>query len=245
MTTLIFTIIILFFIALVVSFILARKFSASKYENSNVELRCTIFTTIFSPILTTLSVVFVVCTLQIEYKNSKQDKYNTEFSILFGEMKDFINNLSVEIKYNERSENPITISKMEVIDELAYYLKRGKKVRQLYAEEVSQINFTVSKDNAWFTTELDDFYIENGKCYQIKIRPDLECQYFENINIRFRNIFKPIFELLANVDNEHRETHKYLFASYMNKNLFEAYLTTRWKEQYIPDTLSELINLCY
>lgn len=54
-------------------------------------------------------------------------------------MKDFINDLSVEIKYNERSENPITISKMEVIDELAYYLKRGEKVHQLYAEDAAQI----------------------------------------------------------------------------------------------------------
>ena len=53
--------------------------------------------------------------------------------------------MSVEIKYNERSGNPITISKMEVIDELAYYLKRGEKVRHLYAEDASQINFIISK----------------------------------------------------------------------------------------------------
>ena len=100
---------------------------------------------VITPVLTVLSVILVVYTLQIDSKNSKQDKYNTEFSILFAEMKDFINDLSVEIKYNERSENPITISKMEVIDELAYYLKRGEKVRQLYAEDASQINFIISK----------------------------------------------------------------------------------------------------
>lgn len=242
MTTLILTLIILVLIAFVVSFVLSRKFAAPKYEKSNAELRCTIFTTIFTPVLTMLSVVLVVCTLQLDYKNSKQDSYNTEFSMLFAEMKDFINSLSVEIKYNEHSEKPITISKMEVIDELAYYLKRGEKVRQLYAEEVSQINFSVSKSNTWLTTEIDDFYIENGKCYQIKIRPELERQYFESINKRFRNIFTPIFELLDNVDNEHRETHKHLFASYMNKNFLEAYLTTRWKEQDIPDTLIEIMS---
>lgn len=160
-------------------------------------------------------------------------------------LKDFINDLSVEIKYNERSENPITISKMEVIDELAYYLKRGEKVRQLYAEDASQINFIISKDNTWFTTGLDDFYIEKGKCYQIKMRSELECQYFESVNKRFRNIFKPIFDLLDNTDNEHRETHKHLFASYMNKNSFEAYLTTRREKQDIPKTLEELIELSY
>lgn len=152
MTTLILTLIILVLIAFVVSFVLSRKFAAPKYEKSNAELRCTIFTTIFTPVLTMLSVVLVVCTLQLDYKNSKQDSYNTEFSMLFAEMKDFINSLSVEIKYNEHSEKPITISKMEVIDELAYYLKRGEKVRQLYAEEVSQINFSVSKSNTWLTT---------------------------------------------------------------------------------------------
>ena len=238
-------IIFLFLIALAVSFVLAKKFSSPKYQKSNIEMSCTIITTIITPVLTVLSVILVIYTLQIDSKNSKQDKYNTEFSILFAEMKDFINNLSVEIKYNERSENPITISKMEVIDELAYYLKRGEKVRQLYSKEIAQISFPISNDNTWFTTELDDFYIENGKCYQIKKRPELECQYFEAINKRFRNIFKPIFDLLDNTDNEHRETHKHLFASYMNKNSFEAYLNTRWEKQDIPKTLIELIDLSY
>ena len=48
-------------------------------------------------------------------------------------------------------------------------------------------------------------------------------------------------------NNEHRETHKQLFASYMNKNCFEAYLETRWKPQNFPDTgvLVELIELSY
>lgn len=172
MTILTIVIIFLFLITLAVSFVvsfgLAKKLSSPKYQKSNIEMRCTIFTTIITPVLTVLSVILVIYTLQIDSKNSKQDKYNTEFSILFAEMKNFINNLSVEIKYNEHSENPITISKMEVIDELAYYLKRGEKVRQLYSEEIAQISFPISNDNTWFNTELDDFYIENGKCYQIK-----------------------------------------------------------------------------
>jgi len=247
MKQLIIIFVILLLIILTGSFFFAKKYSVNKNKNLNIELGCTIFTTIVSPLLTILSVVLVVYTLQIDSKNSKQDKYNTEFSILFAEMKDFINDLSVEIKYNAQSENPVTLSKMEVIDELAYYLKRDKKVRQLYSEEVYQINFTIPKDNTWFTTELDDFYIEDGKCYQIKMRPEIECQYFETINKRFRNIFKPIFKLLSNIDNEHRETHKHLFASYMNKNIFEAYLSTRWQEQDIPDKdlLFELIELSY
>ena len=245
MTKLIIILCVVFLLALTVSFVLAKKFSAPKYKDSNIEMQCTFFTTVITPVLTVLSVILVVYTLYIDSKNSKQDKYNTEFSILFAEMKDFINDLSVEIKYNERSENPITISKMEVIDELAYYLKRGEKVRQLYAEDASQINFIISKDNTWFTTGLDDFYIEKGKCYQIKMRSELECQYFESVNKRFRNIFKPIFDLLDNTDNEHRETHKHLFASYMNKNSFEAYLTTRREKQDIPKTLEELIELSY
>ena len=147
MTILTIVIIFLFLIALAVSFGLAKKLSSPEYQKSNIEMRCTIFTTIITPVLTVLSVILVIYTLQIDSKNSKQDKYNTEFSILFAEMRDFINNLSVEIKYNERSENPITISKMEVIDELAYYLKRGEKVRQLYSEEIAQISFPISNDN--------------------------------------------------------------------------------------------------
>ena len=81
----------------------------------------------------------------------------------------------------------------------------------------------------------------------MKTRPKSECIYFESINTRFRNIFKPIFDLLANTDNIHRETHKHLFASYMNKNSFEAYLTTRWQKQDIPnkDLIIELIELSY
>lgn len=48
MTTLILTLIILVLIAFVVSFVLSRKFAAPKYEKSNAELRCTIFTTVKS-----------------------------------------------------------------------------------------------------------------------------------------------------------------------------------------------------
>ena len=104
MTKLTIVIIFLFLIALAVYFVLAKKFSSPKYQKSNLEMSCTIITTIITPVLTVLSVILVIYTLQIDSKNSKQDKYNTEFSILFAEMKDFINNLSVEIKYNERSE---------------------------------------------------------------------------------------------------------------------------------------------
>lgn len=70
---------------------------------------------------------------------------------------------------------------------------------------------------------------------------------FEYNSKRFRNIFKPIFELLINKDNDNRETHKHLFAAYMNKNCFEAYLTTRWEKQDIPDkdVLYELVELSY
>lgn len=245
MTKLIIILSTILIIALICSFIFMNK--NSKDKNSVIELKCNIFTTIISPVLTVLSVILVVYTLQIDSKNYRQDKYNTEFSILFAEMKDFIDNLSVEIKYNKRSKNPIILSKMEVIDELAYYLKCDKKVRQLYSEEVSQINFNIPNENTWFTTEIDDFYIENGNCYQMKTRPKSECIYFESINTRFRNIFKPIFDLLANTDNIHRETHKHLFASYMNKNSFEAYLTTRWQKQDIPnkDLIIELIELSY
>lgn len=43
------------------------------------------------------------------------------------------------------------------------------------------------------------------------------------------------------------EIHKHLFAYYMNKNSFEAYLKIRWKKQDIPDInlLTELIELSY
>ena len=105
----------------------------------------------------------------------------------------------------------------------------------------------ISAKTDWNSIKPGEFYSENGKVYVVKERPESESKYFEAINKRVRKIFTPIFELLANKDNEHRETHKQLFASYMNKNCFEAYLETRWKPQNFPDTgvLVELIELSY
>ena len=55
------------------------------------------------------------------------------------------------------------------------------------------------------------------------------------------------FAAISDKDNDNRETHKHLFAAYMNKNCFEAYLTTRWEKQDIPDkdVLYELVELSY
>ena len=58
-------IIFLFLIALAVSFVLAKKFSSPKYQKSNIEMSCTIITTIITPVLTVLSVILVIYTLQI------------------------------------------------------------------------------------------------------------------------------------------------------------------------------------
>lgn len=225
---------------------MSKNLNESKCEKSKIDLCCTIFTTIVTPVLTFLSVILVVCTLQLQAKDSKQNNYNEEFRVLFGEMKSFIESLSVEIKYNKYSENPIELKKLEVIDELAYYLKCGKKSRQLYVETLPKDVIIPSETN-WFNASIGDFYIENGNYYQVLERPENECKYFESINKRFRNIFKPIFELLINKDNDNRETHKHLFAAYMNKNCFEAYLTTRWEKQDIPDkdVLYELVELSY
>ncbi|MDY6398431.1 MAG: hypothetical protein SPL22_11975 [Treponema sp.] len=226
--------------------LMSKNLNESKCEKSKIDLCCTIFTTIVTPVLTFLSVILVVCTLQLQAKDSKQNNYNEEFRVLFGEMKSFIESLSVEIKYNKYSENPIELKKLEVIDELAYYLKCGKKSRQLYVETLPKDVIIPSETN-WFNANIGDFYIENGNYYQVLERPENECKYFESINKRFRNIFKPIFELLINKDNDNRETHKHLFAAYMNKNCFEAYLTTRWEKQDIPDkdVLYELVELSY
>lgn len=124
------TITIIFISILVFSILFAvlmsKNLNESKYEKSKIDLCCTIFTTIVTPVLTFLSVILVVCTLQLQAKDSKQNNYNEEFRVLFGEMKSFIESLSVEIKYNKYSENPIELKKLEVIDELAYYLRCGK-----------------------------------------------------------------------------------------------------------------------
>lgn len=56
-------IIFLFFIALAVSFVLAKKLSSPKYQKSNIEMSCTIFTTIITPVLTVLSVILVIYTV--------------------------------------------------------------------------------------------------------------------------------------------------------------------------------------
>lgn len=232
---------------MILAVVFMKHFSSQKYKNFGIELKCTIFTTIVTPVISLLSVVLVAGTLQIQNKDSKQNDYNTEFSILFDEMKNFIDGLSIEVKYNQYSLEPVVLTKMEVIDELAYYLKRLKKVRQIYNGDVTKIGLLKRDENAWFTTDFDDFYLEESKCYQVKKRPENECRYFESINKQFRNIAKPIFELLSNKDNKHRETHKRLFSLYMNKNFYEAYFTTRWKSQDIPDigVLSELVELSY
>lgn len=247
MTSLIIVLSIVFIVAIILSLVCMKKFGSQKHENSEIDLKCTIFTTIISPVIALLSAILVAGTLHVQNKDYKQNNYNTEFSILFDEMKDFINNLSIEIQYNSYSEEPVLLTKMEVVDELAYYLKRGKKVRQIYNGDITKIDLLKQDDNAWFYTNFDDFYLEGSKWYQIRKRPENECRYFESIDKRFRNIATPIFELLTNKDNEHREVQKHLFASYMNKNFFEAYLTTREKPQDIPDisVLNELIELSY
>lgn len=230
--------------ALVVSFILMKKYVSPKYKETKVNLKCTIFTTIISPVLTLVSVILVVFTLQIQLKDSKQEYYNTEFSFLFNEMKSLINELSVEVKYNQYSSEPVTLEKLQVIDELAYYLKKDKSVRRLFVDNIPKDVKPLTGENAWFTAKNGDFYYEKDKCYKLEIRPDIECEYFEKINMQFRNIFKPIFDLLANHDNEHREMHMHLIASYLDINIFEAYLQTRWEKQDFPDedVLNKLIQ---
>lgn len=195
-----------------------------------MNIKCTIFTTIVSPVLTVLSVALVVLTLHFQLKDSKQEYYNTEFSFLFNEMKSFINGLSVEVKYNQYSDEPVILEKLQVIDELAYYLKKNKSVRRLFIDTVPKDVMPLTETNAWFTAKNGDFYYEKDNCYKMEIRPEIECEYFEKINMQFRNIFKPIFDLLANKDNEHREMHMHLIASYLDRNIFEAYLSTRWKK---------------
>ncbi len=44
MIKLIIILVISFLLALTVSFVLAKKFSAPKYKNSNIEMWCTVFT---------------------------------------------------------------------------------------------------------------------------------------------------------------------------------------------------------
>lgn len=247
MAKLIIVLSIIFIFFVVVAIFLTKKLTTGKNKNTKADLKCTIFTTIISPILTIISLIIVVYTLQIQTKDSKQNYYDTEFSFLFNEMKSFINDLSVEVKYNQYLEEPVIIEKLQVVDELAYYLKRNKYVRRLITTDMLDDNDVKLEENAWFTAEVGDFYSENGKYYIVEIRPEIECEYFEMINKRFRNIFIPIFELLKNKDNEHQEMHKHLFASYMSKNIFEAYLTPRWEKQDIPDEklLFELYKLSY
>lgn len=230
----------IFILTLLISFIVVKRYLATKYNEKNVSVTCTIFTTIISPVLTLLSVILVVFTLQIQLKDSKQEYYNTEFSFLFNEMKSFINELSVEVKYNQYSDEPVTLEKLKVIDELAYYLKKDKSVRRLFIDNVPKDVTPLTEENAWFTAKNGDFYYGKDKCYKMEIRPEIECEYFEKINMQFRNIFKPIYDLLENKDNEHREMHMHLIASYLNINSFEAYLSTRWKKQDFLDT--EVLN---
>ena len=237
--------IVLFVISILFCVVFVKNAKKLYEEKEILNLKILIFSSIITPVISIISVLLVFGTLYFQKTDFKQNNYNNEFSLLFDEMKCFVNNLSVEVKYNEKSSEPIILTKMEVIDELAYYLKKGKEVRMVISEdEVSSKDSCIRDKNGWFIANLGDVYYENEKYYKIMQRPDNECKYFEKINKQFRNIFIPIFDLLEKKDNHHKETHKRLFASYMSKNVFEAFLTTRWKKQEIPDInlLSDLLE---
>lgn len=80
----------------------------------------------------------------------------------------------------------------------------------------------------------------------MNVRPETEKVYFENLDRKFRNIIKPMFNLLTNKDNINSEIHKRLFAAFLNKNIFEAYLSPIDKPQDLPDInlFTELYHYC-
>lgn len=185
--------------------------------------------------------------LEIQSKEFSRNNYNDNFSLVFNEVKHFIENLDVTIKYNNQGKEPVELTGLDVIDELAYYLKRGDVARTVISKDEFLQNKNIINDkNAWFVAPMGSVYFENNKYYKVVERPEKEKDYFEKINLKFRNIITPMFDLLADKNNQNLEIHKRIFAAYLNKNVFEAYLTTREKPQNWPETelLRELIELC-
>lgn len=116
--------IVLFVISILFCVLFVTNAKKLYEEKEILNLKILIFSSIITPVISIISALLVFGTLYFQKTDFKQNNYNNEFSLLFDEMKCFVNNLSVEVKYNEKSSEPITLTKMEVIDELAYYLKK-------------------------------------------------------------------------------------------------------------------------
>lgn len=116
--------IVLFVISILFCVLFVTNAKKLYEEKEILNLKILIFSSIITPVISIISILLVFGTLYFQKTDFKQNNYNNEFSLLFDEMKSFVNNLSVEVKYNEKSSEPITLTKMEVIDELAYYLKK-------------------------------------------------------------------------------------------------------------------------
>jgi hypothetical protein len=213
----------------------------------------TMLAAILGPVFAIVSSLLFVSSLKEQRRatndqiqTSKQNNYNANFELLMGEIERFVDGLEVEVTYNRYSTEPEVLKRNEVISELALYLKKapGEAIKCISKKNVPDMTKVLTKEDAWFTAKLGEIYIENGMYYQIVNRPEKEKKYFEELNNRFRTLFIPMFELLKNDDNQNRNMQKHIFAAYLNEDVFEAFLTTRWKKQVWPDTdlLVELIE---
>lgn len=213
----------------------------------------TMLAAILGPALAIVSSLLFVSSLKEQRRatddqiqTSKQNNYNANFELLMGEIERFIDGLEVEVTYNRNSTEPEVLKRNEVISELALYLKKspGEAIKRIDRKNVSDMAKVITKEDAWFTAKLGEVYIENGVYYQVVNRPEKEEKYFEELNNRFRTLFIPMFELLKNNENQNKDMQKHIFAAYLNKDVFEAFLTTRWEKQVLPDTdlLVELIG---
>lgn len=243
-------------IVLIISFfliiILSKKFCMNKSGKRENAILFSMVAAILGPAVSLVSTTYFVSSLNeqrktnaIQNKQFIQDNYNREFELIFGEFKDFVSSLSIEIKYNGFSKEAVELKGLQVIDELSYYLKKGDLVRSL-TDAPESFDSVLNDKNAWFVAKLGDLYCQDGKYYKINIRPETEKVYFELLDRKFRNIIKPMFNFLTNKDNINSEIHKRLFAAYLNKNIFEAYLSTRDKPQDFPDInlFTELYQYC-
>lgn len=244
--------IIVLVISIFLIIIFGKKFCINKSGKRDNAILFSMVAAILGPAVSLISTAYFVSSLNeqrkanaIQNKQFIQDNYNREFELIFGEFKDFVSSLSIEIKYNEFSKEAVELQGLQVIDELSYYLKKGDLVRSL-TDAPENLDGVLNAENAWFVAKLGELYFQDGKYFKMNIRPEKEKLYFEYLDRKFRNIIKPMFNLLTNKDNINSEIHKRLFAAYLNKNIFEAYLSTRYKPQDFPDVnlLIELYQYC-
>lgn len=120
--------------------------------------------------------------LEIQSKEFSRNNYNDNFSLVFNEVKHFVENLDVIIKYNNQGKEPVELIGFDVIDELAYYLKRGDATRTVISkDEFLQNKNIVNDENAWFVAPVGSVYFENNKYYKVVERPETSTAFIASV----------------------------------------------------------------